>query len=85
MKSTYTVTQAQPRLPALLREVSNTGGSCGITVHGEVKGYLISRERMERIVETLEILGNPDAMQAIRDYESGKSEGITLDEFEAQP
>ena len=33
---------------------------------------LISLERLEAIVETLEILGDPNAMKAIRDYEGGR-------------
>ena len=28
---------------------------------------------MEAIIETLEIMGNPKAMKAIRDYEAGKA------------
>jgi hypothetical protein len=31
-----------------------------------------SRERMEAIIETLEIMGNPKAMKALRNYEAGK-------------
>ena len=33
---------------------------------------LISLERLEAIVETLEIFGDPNAMKAIRDYEGGR-------------
>ena len=35
--------------------------------------FLVSRERMEAIIETLEIMGNPKAMKAIRAYETGKA------------
>ena len=34
--------------------------------------YLVSRERMEAIIETLEIMGNPKAMKVLRNYEAGK-------------
>ena len=34
---------------------------------------MISRERMESIIETLEIMANPKAMKAIRNYEAGKA------------
>jgi hypothetical protein len=34
--------------------------------------FLVSRERMEAIIETLEIMGNPNAMKTIRAYEAGK-------------
>ena len=35
--------------------------------------FLISRDRMEAIIESLEILGNPKAMEAITRYEAGKA------------
>ncbi|MCD8483118.1 MAG: type II toxin-antitoxin system Phd/YefM family antitoxin [Verrucomicrobia bacterium] len=79
MKSTYSITQAQSKLPGLVREVSRTGGAYGIRVHDEVKAYLISRERMERITETLEILANPAAAGAIRDYQAGATRFSELD------
>jgi len=38
-----------------------------------VVGYLLSPDRMEAIIETMEILANPKAMRAIRDYEKGRT------------
>jgi hypothetical protein len=34
--------------------------------------FLVSRERMEAIIETLEIMGHAKAMKAIRAHEAGK-------------
>ena len=48
-------------------------GSVTVCRNGRVVGFLISRERMEAILETLEIMANPKAMKAIRDYEAGKT------------
>ena len=48
-------------------------GAIAITRHDETVAYVVSRERMEAIVETMEILANPKAMQALRDYEKGKT------------
>ena len=79
MKTTYSVTQAQSQLPKLLKEVNETASAYGIRVHDEVKGYLIGRERMEAILETLEILANKTAGRAIRDYEAGKGKFFDLD------
>jgi len=82
MKTTYTVTQAQAKLPMLVRETAN-GTPVAITRHGETAAYLISRDRMEGMLETLEILANPDAMKAIAADRAGKTKlmGIeTLDE-----
>lgn len=72
MKNTYSVTQAQSKLPGLLREVNETATTYGITVHDDVKGYLIGKERFDVIIETLEILSNKNAAAALRDYEAGK-------------
>ena len=71
MKSTYSVSRAQSNFPRLVRE-SADGGPIAITRHDETVAYVVSRERMEAIVETMEILANPDAMRALREYEQGK-------------
>jgi prevent-host-death family protein len=77
MKSTYTVTEAQARLPGLLRQATRSGPVC-IRRRNETVAYLVSRERMEAIVETLEILGNPEALRAIRAHRSGKLRFVPL-------
>jgi PHD/YefM family antitoxin component YafN of YafNO toxin-antitoxin module len=68
MKTTYSVSKAQAQLPRLVKQVCEESGSYGICVHDEVKAFLVSRERMEAIVETMETLANPRAMEAIRAY-----------------
>ena len=40
--------------------------------NGRTVAYIISRDRMEAIIETLEIMGNREAMMAISDYQAGK-------------
>ncbi|MCX6934821.1 MAG: hypothetical protein NTZ01_01270, partial [Verrucomicrobia bacterium] len=49
-----------------------------ITRRDKVVGYLLSPERMEGILETMEILADPKAMKAIRDYEAGKTKFYPL-------
>ncbi len=77
MDSTYSVTQAQTNLPRLIKEAAEEG-SIAITRHEETVAYLISRGRMDAIMETLELLGNPSAMKALRDYEEGKTRFLPL-------
>jgi prevent-host-death family protein len=77
MASTYSVTDAQTNLPRLLKDAAH-GGSIAITRRQETVAYLVSRERMEAIAETLELLGNAEAMKAIRDYESGRTKFVAL-------
>jgi prevent-host-death family protein len=72
MKTTYTITEAQAKLPKLVRETSD-GSAFAITKHGETVAYLLSSERLGAILETLEIMANPEAMKAIRDYKAGKT------------
>ncbi len=71
MSSTYSITEAQSKFPALMREAE--GGAVAITRRDRIVGYVVSTERMEGILETLEILANPKAMKAISMAESGKA------------
>jgi len=77
MKSTYSVSEAQSQLPRILKEVQN-GEPVSIRRHDETVAYLVSRERMEAIVETLEILGNRTAMRAIEQHKAGKTKFLPL-------
>ena len=71
MSSTYSVSQAQSHLPRLIRQAEE-GEPVQILRHNETVAYLISRSRMEAIVETMEILSNPEAMQAIAAHQAGR-------------
>ena len=71
MNSTVTISELQAQAPRLVREAEKQG-AVTIARHGRTVAFLISRERMEAIIETLEIMGNPKAMKAIRAHEAGK-------------
>lgn len=77
LKRTYTVSEAQSQLPKLIR-AAEQGEPVTIRRHNETVAYLLSRERMEAIVETLEVLGNRAAMQAIRAYRAGKTKRLPV-------
>lgn len=64
----------------MLKEVNEGATAYGITVHDDVKAYLVGKERMESILETLRILSNREAVQILRDYESGQLALHALDE-----
>jgi len=70
MPSTYSVAEAQAQLPALLRKVEND--LIVITRRDKTVAYLVSAQRMEAIVETLEVMGDPKAMKAVRQARAGK-------------
>ena len=81
MQTTYSVTQAQSKLPQILRETAKDN-VIRITRHDETVAYVLSPERMEAILETLEILGNPAAMKAIQAHRTGKGRYYSLDELD---
>jgi antitoxin YefM len=68
MKSTYSVTDAQANLPRIV----SSDRVVGISKHNRVAGFYIPRERFEALLETMEILANPEAMEIIRKDKAGK-------------
>jgi antitoxin YefM len=71
VKNTYSVAKAQANFTRMLKEAEKH--PIGITRHDETVAFILSRERMDAIVETLEILANPDAIKAIREHQAGKT------------
>jgi prevent-host-death family protein len=76
MKNTYSVAKAQANFTRILKEAEKHPIS--ITRHDETVAFILSRERMDAIVETLEVLANPDAMKAIREHQAGKTKFVPL-------
>ena len=72
MSSTYSVTEAQSRLSGLIKKAEQ-GEAVRIRRRDRTVALLISQERMEAIVETMEILANPDAARAIASHRSGRT------------
>lgn len=70
MKNTYSVAKAQANFTRILKEAEKHPIS--ITRHDETVAFILSRDRMEAIVESLEVMANPEAMKAIREHQSGK-------------
>lgn len=78
MKYTYTITEAQSKLPQLVRETAG-GGTMAITRHGETAAYLISKERLEGMLETLELLANPEVLKAVESDRKGRTKFAPLE------
>lgn len=76
MKNTYNVARAQANFTQLLRQAEQQ--PVAITRHNETVAYILSAERMEAIIETLEIMGTPEAMKAIREHQAGKTRFVPL-------
>ena len=73
----YSVEEAQVKLSRILREAEEH--IVVITRREKAVGYLLSPERFEAMLETMEIMSNPSAMEAIRNYKSGKMKFMPLD------
>jgi prevent-host-death family protein len=80
-RSTYSVTEAQSTLPRLVRE-AESGELVGITRRDETVAYLVSRQHLEAIVETMELLANPRARKAIADHRTGRTRFFPLSTVE---
>ena len=76
MKNTYNVARAQANFTRLLKEAEEK--PIAITRHDETVAYILSAERMEAIIETLEIMGNAEAVKAIREHQAGKTKFVPL-------
>ena len=71
MKSSYSVAQARSQFPRLIKKAEESG-LVRIRRREKIVAFLVSRERMEAIVETLEILANSEAVKAIESYQRGR-------------
>lgn len=71
VKKAYTIKEAQRQLAAVVR-TAERGTLATITRHDEPVAYVIGAERLAAIAETMELLGNPAAMQAIQEARAGR-------------
>ncbi len=71
-RTTYSVTQAQSSFPRLVREAEG-GALVGISRREDTVAYILSRDHLEAIVETMELLANPKARKAIADHQARRT------------
>lgn len=76
-ESTVNVTEAQANLPRLIRR-----DSFAISRHGKVVGFYLSKDRIEALIETMELLGDDNFMAALREYKSGKMKFKDIDDID---
>ncbi len=77
--STVSVSEAQANLPKLIRR-----DSFAIARHGKVVGVFLSKDRMEALVESMELLANPEFNQALKEQQSGKTKYYDTAELDAK-
>lgn len=76
-ESTVNVTEAQANLPRLLKR-----DSFAISRHGKIVGVYLSKDRIEAMIETMELLGDENFMVALKEYKSGKMKFKDIDEID---
>ncbi|MBI5386060.1 MAG: prevent-host-death protein [Verrucomicrobia bacterium] len=74
MKTTFDIAEAQARLPKLVRGKQTVS----LRQENETVAFLVPRDRMEALLETMEIMANPEAMKAIRRDQSSKGKYLPL-------
>ena len=74
MKTTLTVTEAGKKLARLVQSKE----TIALRSREETVAFLVPRERMEALLETMEVMANPEAMRAIRRDQSGKGKYLPL-------
>jgi len=77
MSDTYSVAEAQSQLPGLIKKVEG-GEPVHIRRRDRTVAVLVSRSRMEAIVETMELLANPKAMQAVATHRKRREKLLPL-------
>jgi PHD/YefM family antitoxin component YafN of YafNO toxin-antitoxin module len=78
-ESTVNVTQAQQQLPRLIKR-----DSFAISRHGKIVGFYLSKDRIEALIETMELIGNPEFLKALKEYKSGKTKFHSVEELDAE-
>lgn len=64
--STITLSDAKTHLPRILAEVAEIGERVIITRSGRPAGVLLSIDEYDGLIETLEILADPELSEAVR-------------------
>jgi antitoxin YefM len=71
VKEAFSISDIGRQTAAIMRQ-AEAKGSVTVCRNGRVVGFLVSRDRMEAILETLEIMADPKAMKAIGEHKARK-------------
>ena len=73
MSPTIALAELDRRGSAAVRQARRHGQVC-VTDRGHAVAFILSAEKVEAMLETLEVMGDPQAMAAIRNYEAGQTQ-----------
>ncbi|MDA0734239.1 MAG: type II toxin-antitoxin system Phd/YefM family antitoxin [Chloroflexi bacterium] len=80
------IAEARTKLPKLSKELTEQNQAVAITVRGKPTLALVPWELFESILETMDIMGDPDLMAALRQgiIEAKEGNGIPWEKAKAQ-
>lgn len=78
MVKTLPITQARNELPTLVNRAQKLMEEYVITVKGKPTARIMSQEQYESIIETMDILSDPELMESIRQGEKEIAEGKVI-------
>ena len=80
MKTSYSIAAGQKNFPEVVA-ASEKGEPIPIERHGETVAYVISKDRFDAVLETMELLSNQEFVDTLRTYEAGKTKWTSLDDM----
>lgn len=80
MKSSYSIAAGQKNFPAVVA-ASEKGEPIPIERHGQTVAYVISKDRFDAVLETMELLSNPEFAASLRRYEAGETKWVPLEDL----
>lgn len=80
MKTSYSVAAGQKNFPEVVA-ASEQGEPIPIERHGRTVAYVISKDRFDAVLETMELLSNPEFADTLRRYEAGKTKWTSLEKL----
>ena len=87
MKKAYSATEARKQFFKILEAVGKSGTNIKITFEGRPSLVLITEDEYESLIETIEVLSDPELMEAIdegmKEMKAGKK-GVTLEELKKE-
>ena len=80
MKTSYSIAAGQKNFPEVVA-ASEKGEPIPIERHGETVAYVISKDRFDAVLETMELLSNQEFVDTFRTYEAGETKWTSLDDM----
>ena len=80
MKRSYSIAAGQKSFPEVV-SASEKGEPIAIERHGETVAYVISKDRFDAVLETMELLSNREFVRTLRTYEAGKTKWTKLEDI----